>query len=67
MLDTEQANARIKQLEDQIDQMLRDHGLEMQRRDALSIEHIDQLVKDNEELREKLKNCEDKLSPPPAE
>jgi ribosome recycling factor len=62
MLDTEQANARIKQLEDYIDDMTRRHGEELQKIDAQYLEDIDRLAKDNRDQIEMIENLQTELN-----
>lgn len=62
MLDTEQANARIKQLEDYIDDITRIHGEELQKIDAQYLEDIDRLAKDNRDQIEMIENLQTELN-----
>lgn len=62
MLDTEQAIAKIKQLEDYIDGMTRRHGEELQKIDAQYLEHIVRLEKDNRDQIEMIENLQTELN-----
>lgn len=62
MLDTEQANAKIKQLEDYIDDMTRRNGEELQKIDAQYSEETDRLAKDIRDQIEMIENLQTELN-----
>lgn len=62
MLDTEQALQRIKELEDQIEQIKMDYGQQLQEKDQRNRELVDSLIKENETVAEMLNNTRKELN-----
>lgn len=62
MLDTEQANAKIKQLEDEIEKITILHGEERQKQDEESKKLIDSMKETIEELRQYIETLQTELN-----